>query len=86
MDDWQKHCKRTYLPEPNDLDGYLDYHLIVRIIRFQIDQQIFEVVIPRDEDEYQVSSQFWLKLMARDCANILQLPKDTQFIVRRKAK
>jgi len=79
-----RETQRTYLEELNDINGYLDYHLITRIIRFQLDQQIFEVIIPRENNNsypFQPSSQFLINLFSDDC----QLPQNVEFMVRRKA-
>lgn len=89
---YQRTIHRTYLPTPNDFDSYCNYHLIVRIIRFLIDQEIYEIIIPRKTSivpttgtpvaiPYQVSDDFWKQLI--DPNQLIKLPKDTNFIIRR---
>lgn len=73
---------RHYLSEPNDLDAHRHYHLIVRIIRYLIDGQIFEIIVPREDDEspFEPDHNFWIKLFEDNH----HLPKNSMFMVRRK--
>lgn len=76
--------ERTYLQDNHDFDSYLDYHLIVRIFRFQIDYQIFEIIIPRENNSdtpFNITkTELWSRILAKN----LELPSNTQYIIRRK--
>lgn len=38
--------KRSYIPQPTDLDSRFEYHLQVLIIRYQVLQNLFEIILP----------------------------------------
>jgi len=83
---YQRKIKRIYddANQVTDLDSYQEYHLIVRIIRFQLNGQIFEIIIPRQNTDhlpYQVSKKFW-SLLVDDNLKILNFPPNTNFMIR----
>lgn len=83
---YQRKIKRIYDHQNkiSDLDSYQEYHLIVRIIRFQLHGKIFEIIIPRQNTDvlpYQVSPKFWDLLVDKNF-KILNFPSGTNFMIR----
>jgi len=77
--------KRTYISQPNDLDGYRDYHLIVRIIRIQIEHQIYEIIIPSASPHdntkiYQIDKNSFLEMFINSKINV---PLNSKFMIRK---
>lgn len=77
---------RTYqnAAQMSDLDSYQDYHLVVRIVRFQLNRRIFELIIPRNHRNaslYQPADNFF-QLLSQHNLKLLNLPNETQFMIR----
>lgn len=76
---YQRKIRRVYLDDENDLNTYRDYHLIVRVYRFQINQKIYEIVTK--DREYVIPKNCWRLLLENNLSS-LNLPSDTEFIIR----
>ena len=81
---YRRQIKRIYGEGDTDLDSYQDYHLIVRVLRFQIGREIFEIVVPRLKNSivYSPPTRMIGLLLDRNF-KLLDLPNGCQFMIRR---
>ena len=80
---WRRVVKRQYFqPNSHDLDSYLEYQLIVRIVRLMFQNRCFEIIIPRynnESDLFEPGINFLLKLNASYDFNF---PPHCTFVVK----